>query len=95
MAIFFAKAVKLDDVGVQEPFERFDFLLEAFAKALVVGQVPRQHLDGRPLARFAMLADIHRAHAAAAEELFELVGAKAFERHTAGRYEAKISTGPL
>ena len=39
ISVFFAIAVKLDDVRVQQSLERFNLLLEALAKILVVGQV--------------------------------------------------------
>ena len=39
MPVFLAEAVELHDVRVQEPLERFDLLLESFAKAGIVGEV--------------------------------------------------------
>jgi hypothetical protein len=81
VAVFFAIAVKLHDVRMQQALERLDFNLEALAEALVIGQVRRKHFDGRPLAGGVVHADIDRPHAAAAERFFQAIRAKAFEWH--------------
>ena len=54
------------------------------AKGLIVGQMSREQLEGGALARFDMLAGVHGAHAAAAEEALKSVGAELFEGHAAG-----------
>ena len=49
IAVLLSIAVKLDNVGMQEPLERFDFLLEGLAKVVVIAEVARQDLDRGPL----------------------------------------------
>src|SRR5688572_22977477 len=81
MIVFFAKAVEPDDIRMQQPLEGLDLLLEALAKAGIVGQMARQHLYCGSFARFAVPAGIYRPHAAAAKELIELVRTEPFEGH--------------
>ena len=97
-ALFFAIAVQADDVRMPELFQRLDLGLKADAKAFVGGQLRRQHLDGRGVARDGVDAFVNGAHSPLPQLFAEAVGTQLLNLHdrpSRGRNEPRGCARPI
>ena len=80
-SLFFAIAVQADDVRMPELFERLDLGLKADAKSFVGGQLGRQNLDGRGIARDGVDAFVNGAHPPLPQLFADAVGTQLLNLH--------------